>query len=403
MNLLNRAFIKAFGQQPTESMAVAATQSQAAQTQAEIVPAASGYGFYRLELPAPPVLFEGESGVGQAAPAEQRKEQPRAPQPRTEGLSTAEIESLVAVLQQQVAGLQTTAAMVNKLAIGRQPETTAPPQPAAKQPVAPVPEPAPVAAAPTAPPAPKPVPPAAPRKPQPVAAAPVTPPAPAPPAKAEFRPVWEVERYLWPAILDRLIATGDFSSACAALRQAIREGRSAVGVTSISRGEGRTLIALCLAREAAALGLKVALVDADAGSARLAGCMGMEEVCGWEELAAGEIPLAECAITAAQEQITLVPLRRQAATRGFSITRGRLAHLVQELSASHDLVLLDCGPLSEPSTETECLAALPAALLVADCHRTTNKQLQDAASRLKQLGVSLLGVVQNFLSSDASN
>ena len=87
-----------------------------------------------------------------------------------------------------------------------------------------------------------------------------------------FVPAWEVDAFRWPdlcAQLDeasgrKLTRSGD------ELYMAMQDGLKVIAISSAARQEGRTTIALSLARSAAAAGCRVALLDADGANPELA-------------------------------------------------------------------------------------------------------------------------------------
>src|SRR5204863_3908134 len=74
-------------------------------------------------------------------------------------------------------------------------------------------------------------------------------------------PAWEVDRFLWPALCEKLLRDEHsyFVQAGGKIAAAVKDGLTSLAITGSRRGEGRTTLALCLARSAAAAGLKVAL------------------------------------------------------------------------------------------------------------------------------------------------
>ncbi|MDA1179697.1 MAG: hypothetical protein O2931_12980 [Planctomycetota bacterium] len=93
---------------------------------------------------------------------------------------------------------------------------------------------------------------------------------------------WEVDRLAWPAVVKDLLQTA--ADAVEQFVYFLRENpgrRHVVAVTSCHHGEGRTTTACVLARQAAQLGIHVALVDADRANPGLATALGLLAPSGW--------------------------------------------------------------------------------------------------------------------------
>jgi Mrp family chromosome partitioning ATPase len=219
--------------------------------------------------------------------------------------------------------------------------------------------------------------------------------------EARFHPHWEVEQFAWPAACDQLLAAqeGAFAGLLERIVLAAVNGQKIVAVAGCSAGDGKSTLALCLAREAARAGLSTALVDADFDRPRLAELLGVDPPRGWEEALAGEMPLVETSISSEVEGVHLVPLRPGRAAPSEERTAALLEAL-ELLSDRHDLVLVDMGTIPVDGTPAE--APTPAsekllgAILVRDCRRVNEAMSLLVAQQLRAAGVEVLGRVDNF-------
>jgi Mrp family chromosome partitioning ATPase len=244
-----------------------------------------------------------------------------------------------------------------KPAAKQQPEAPPSPQPTAPPPVAESIAAPPVAVAPApVDPTPPPVVAAAP----PVVAAPVPTPVAPPPSvalpppvpeaasdKQRCVPLWEVDSFTWPVACEKLFRneTGLFHGMSDKLRGVVAGGVKTLAVSGSRRGEGRTTLALCLARAAAEAGISVALVDADFSRPQAASSLGLEVAYGWHEAAQGKVPLSEAAIRSLKDRVTVLPLDAAAATAGLSWNDPRVTATLRSISAAFDLTIIDLGPL----------------------------------------------------------
>jgi Mrp family chromosome partitioning ATPase len=232
-----------------------------------------------------------------------------------------------------------------------------------------------------------------------------------------FQPSWEVDALAWPELTDRLLRRESrrFSLLAEKLAEVARSGRNVIAITSPAREQGRTTLALCLARRAAAAGLKVALVDADFDNPRLAQQLRINPTCGWQDTVAARLPLSEAAVASMRDNVTLLPLRLGSVARHDdpALDPATVTELFDRLSSAFDLVLLDMEPVdpadAEGAAESSELvepnpsapAASPrlhnalAALVVYDAS-SSEEQLADAVLQLRSAGIETIGAVENF-------
>ncbi len=261
-------------------------------------------------------------------------------------------------------------------------------------PKASAPPPAPVVAKvaePTPKPAPAPAPKSAP------AAAPVAPPAPAP--LGLVQPAWEVDRFQWPDHCKQLLSTENEYLADVGVRlsNAARDGLNILAITSTRRGEGRTTLALCLARAAAKAGVKVALVDADTENPQLVNELGVEANCGWHDVVLNKQPLAEAAIVSLEDKFAFFPWTDSSGLK--SLNDPRATRVLREIAKAYSLVILDLGPV--PGRETRLFedgeaCPVDAAILVRDVRWTSALEAQRVAAQLTAAGVESVGIAENF-------
>jgi Mrp family chromosome partitioning ATPase len=211
---------------------------------------------------------------------------------------------------------------------------------------------------------------------------------------------WEVDRYLYPALSDRLLSRYEyFTHAGEKLKQAAQAGLKVLGITGIGRDEGRSTLAICLARAAARSGLKVALIDCDFQHPQLAQMIGLDVATGWESVALGETAVAEVAIRSLEDDILLLPLLDEAKTNALSLNDDRVTRILAQARQTHDVVILDAGPLDMTvATEPGASHASPldAAIVVWDRRRRKLDEAQAVGQRLSAAGVEAVGIAENF-------
>jgi len=211
---------------------------------------------------------------------------------------------------------------------------------------------------------------------------------------------WEVDRYLYPVLSDRLLSRYEyFTHAGDKLKQAAQAGLKVLGITGVGRDEGRSTLAICLARAAARSGLKVALIDCDFQRPQLAQLIGLDVASGWESVALGEIGVAEVAIRSLDDGILLLPLLDEAKTNSLSLNDDRVTRILAQARQTHDVVILDAGPLDAQVTtnpEPSHASPLDAAIVVWDRRRRKLDEAQAVAQWLSAAGVEAVGIAENF-------
>jgi Mrp family chromosome partitioning ATPase len=220
------------------------------------------------------------------------------------------------------------------------------------------------------------------------------------PKSQELMPEWEVDRFAWPSICQRLLETRSryFQHVGRRLKEAVDENHHILLVTGSRRGEGRTTLTLCLARCAAEAGVQVALVDADLAHPELDTQLGMEAPCSWLEVLSGKSAVSEAAVASIEDRLTLFPLiRTPDADR--AAREGRFAAFLRQVSAHFPLVIVDSGPAADDSLdlftdEDNCL--VDTAIIVRDLRHTTEKKALAAAQQLQQHGIPAVGIAENF-------
>lgn len=231
-------------------------------------------------------------------------------------------------------------------------------------------------------------------------------PAPAPPAPSVaapalglLQPAWEVDRFQWPDHCRQLLSSENqyLTDVGVRLSNAARDGLNILAITSTRRGEGRTTLALCLARAAADAGVKVALVDADIENAQLVNELGVEASCGWQEVVLGKQPLSEAAIVSLEDKFAFFPWTSSATLK--SLNDPRATKVLREIAKTYSLVILDLGPV--PGRETRMFedgenCPIDAAILVRDLRWTSAIEAQRVAAQLTAAGVESVGIAENF-------
>ncbi|MFW6124893.1 MAG: tyrosine-protein kinase family protein [Pirellulales bacterium] len=169
-------------------------------------------------------------------------------------------------------------------------------------------------------------------------------------------------------------------------------------VTSCYRREGRTTISLCLARALARRGdARVVLMDGDFANPQLAKQLGLEAEPSFEDVLAGRAEPRDVAVKSLWDHVSVLLLRGPVEGREELLETDRLQRAMAEVQRSYDLVVIDGAPIFSSPNPLLALADVDTALIVARHGQTPERSIQQAARRLEEADVELLGVVRNFL------
>jgi len=243
----------------------------------------------------------------------------------------------------------------------------------------------------------------------------------APTRQETFKPALEVDAYRWPAVCEQLARQYPraLDPVAEGVREAARQGRMLIGFLGAEPQAGCTTMLLTVARRLAALGSRVAVVDADFATAArldgggpsldLASQLGLVVSVGWEDVLAGRLPLAEGVIQSAAETVAVLPILRRSHSAHEALqviqTHGIQASVTAGvLRAHYDMVLVDLGCATEQVQVSTARAIgqhcrLDATLIVT-------REFAVAAERLPTARLTpttetvCLGVVENWAAGE---
>ncbi|MBM4000023.1 MAG: hypothetical protein FJ297_10885 [Planctomycetes bacterium] len=214
---------------------------------------------------------------------------------------------------------------------------------------------------------------------------------------------WEVDRFRWPRDCERLHQqmTPAFDEAGSQLRAATLDGMRLLAVTSGLRGEGRTTVAMLLARAAARAGVRVALIDADAKNPRIGRQLHIELEHDWRDAARGIVPEAEAGIASLDESIAVFPLTDNAREESVLPNDGLWQRFWTALGAYFDLVILDCGP-TDDQHPFQAFRSANAAIVVRDARATDEPGTRRVIEQLVGGSIEAIGIIDNYVRTNAA-
>jgi capsular exopolysaccharide synthesis family protein len=179
----------------------------------------------------------------------------------------------------------------------------------------------------------------------------------------------------------------------ARLEPALARGARKIGVSSPSRGEGRTRTAAGAARALARAGRRrVVLVDCDLRAPSLHAALGVRAPAGLAEVLGGLAPLDGAIVRIGEDPLHL--LAAGAASPSL-ISHPKLGELLGELARRFDAVVVDAPPVLGLADVPLLARDLDALLLVLEAGRTRRESLASALTALDDARDRLLGCVLN--------
>lgn len=201
-----------------------------------------------------------------------------------------------------------------------------------------------------------------------------------------------------------------FAESLRALQIGLMLGRNAkplkvLAFTSSVSGEGKTTVAVSLARVIARSGKRAIVLDADLRRPQVHKAMNTTRgAYGIAEYLKGEKPLAECLCKDPLSQVQFLSAAKSLSNPSDLLASDRMVTLVEELSKHCDLLIVDAPPVL-PVNDARIIALLADVVIFAvRWRRTTRAAVMQAVQMLNDVDAPLTGIVltradeQQFLS-----
>jgi polysaccharide biosynthesis transport protein len=166
-------------------------------------------------------------------------------------------------------------------------------------------------------------------------------------------------------------------------------------ISSSIPAEGKSTIAVNLAVSVADTGARVILVDADLRRPSVADYVGIEGNVGLTTVLIGRADVEDVVQPLGTTTLDLLPAGQIPPNPSELLGSPAMAGLLDRLTASYDMVLLDSPPLL-PVTDAAVLSKMASgALLVVGVDRIHRPQLEESLGSLKTAGAHVFGIVVN--------
>jgi capsular exopolysaccharide synthesis family protein len=166
-------------------------------------------------------------------------------------------------------------------------------------------------------------------------------------------------------------------------------------VSSSIPAEGKTTIAINLAVSLADTGARVILIDADLRRPSIAQYMGIEGQVGLTTVLIGRADVKDVVQPFGTSSLDLLPAGQVPPNPSELLGSAAMASLLERLSDSYDMVLLDSPPLL-PVTDAVVLSKMAGGVVViVGADRIHRPQLRQSLDSLETAGAHLFGIVMN--------
>ena len=168
-----------------------------------------------------------------------------------------------------------------------------------------------------------------------------------------------------------------------------------IAITSCNENEGKTTVALHLARSLAELGKEVLLIDADMRKSVLAGRnSNAKDVVGLSELLTGMVALGEALYQTQYPTLQLIFTGKYPPNPVELLNGKYFSALIKETRKAYQYVIIDTPPLGRVIDAAVVAPNCDGTVLVVG-NSTRYRQAQDVVEQLKKSGSKILGVVRN--------
>jgi capsular exopolysaccharide synthesis family protein len=171
-------------------------------------------------------------------------------------------------------------------------------------------------------------------------------------------------------------------------------------ITSASAAEGKTTIAINLARLLARSGLRVALVDADARNGGVTSLLGKAGQVGVLDFLRGEAEAEAVMVSTEVEGLLLVPGGTHNEQSEGLFLRPKLAELIQTLRRTADFVILDSAPILASDAAALLVPQADAVVLVVRPFYTRSSLVRQALDMLYQRQAKHVSIILNRARAD---
>lgn len=168
--------------------------------------------------------------------------------------------------------------------------------------------------------------------------------------------------------------------------------QNTVLITSPWSSDGKTTIAINLAKSFVRAGKRAILVDADLQHPQIHTRLGVENHMGLADILTNDVDWQE--VSCSQDGLTIITSGSTSSNQNALIESEEMAHLLDRLRRKADIVILDGPPLLLVNGQV-LASEVGGVLLIVQPHRTKMDVARSMKEQLDIMGLGLLGIVMN--------
>jgi capsular exopolysaccharide synthesis family protein len=196
------------------------------------------------------------------------------------------------------------------------------------------------------------------------------------------------------------VPIGELADAIRALRGDIMhfigsDGSRVIAITSALPGEGKTTVALMLARSVAALGSRVLLIDCDLRKSNVARLVGSTGAGGLVAALQDQASLEAVTVRDSRSTVHVLSVERQVTAPQDLLASTSLKRLLETARQSYDFVIVDTPPEGAVSDVFLIAPHVDATILLARWKTTPIQAVTNTLLAFETRGLSLNGIVLN--------
>ncbi len=171
--------------------------------------------------------------------------------------------------------------------------------------------------------------------------------------------------------------------------------QSALAITSVDRGDGKSFICANLAVAFSQLGERTLLIDADLRHATQHQIFGLKNSMGLSGVLSGRAGLEEVAVIEGLPNLAILPSGPTPPNPLELLGRPDFAKLLNDMSTEFDVILVDTPSAQEAADAHVVAQRARAALLVGRKDKTRSKEIAQLTGILSNSGINVLGATLN--------
>lgn len=167
-----------------------------------------------------------------------------------------------------------------------------------------------------------------------------------------------------------------------------------LAITSCREGEGKTTTAMAMARDAAASGRRVLLIDADMRRPSLHGHFGLANTTGLSSfLAQDQLVVGAAIFETGYENLSLMPSGPRPPRPAELLAGSAFRALLTYLRDRYDQIIVDCPPVLGLADTARIAAVVEGTILVIEANRSQRGAITAAARRLIAAQANVIGAI----------